>query len=323
MMRTLTRPVRVVRARLRTRRQRALHHAEVARGADLPARPDRTPIFILGAPRSGTTLLYQLLTEHLDVGYLANAHVEYPSDVSRVERERRPLATRGGSDFESEHGTTNGAAGPSEAGEFWYRFFPRAPHQVHAADATPSRTRELRAVVRLFADACGRPLVFKNVFNSLRIPVIAEALPEARFIVIERDLESNARSLLAGRVKRGDLASWWSARPDGADAVTAQHPARQVVWQAARMQHVAATELAKLAEDRSFTVSYAELCAEPARVISSIEEWLLAAGTRIGARAEAGIPQGFERRAGGSLAPELEEALGAALADATLTEAKS
>lgn len=321
MKRALTRPLRVLRARRRTRRQRALHRDEVARGAQLDARPDRVPLFVLGAPRSGTTLLYQLLTEHLDVGYLANAHAEAPSDVSRVERERSPRALRGGSDYESEHGATDGPAGPSEAGEFWYRFFPRDPHEVHDADATTTRVRELRAAVRLFADACGRPVVFKNVFNSLRIPVIAAALPEARFVVIERDLESNARSLLAGRVKRGDLVAWWSARPDGADDVADQHPARQVVWQAARMQRVAARELARLDPARSFTVSYAELCAQPGRVIASIEEWLLAGGVRIGERAEAGMPVAFERRAGGTLAPELEEALRTALADPALTGA--
>ena len=43
-----------------------------------PRRHDRPlrypPIFIVGPPRSGTTLVYQALIEYLDVGYLSNFH---------------------------------------------------------------------------------------------------------------------------------------------------------------------------------------------------------------------------------------------------------
>lgn len=315
----LTKPLKYLRARYRARIARRLHDDEVARGAQLAERRDRVPIFILGSPRSGTTLLYQLLTEQLDVGYLTNVHAAEPFDVARVERERRPRASRTASDFDSEHGETAGSAGPSEAGEFWYRFFPRDPHQVHDHDATPQRTSELRAVVRLFADACGAPVVFKNVFNSLRIPVIARALPEARFVVIERDLESNARSLLAGRIKRGDMDAWWSARPDGSAVVADATPARQVAWQAATMQRVARTELARIEPERSMVVSYTELCSAPGRVLAEIMEWLLGEGVRIGHRADAQVPEAFERREGGRIDAALDAELRAAVAE--LTEA--
>jgi len=32
------------------------------------------PLFIIGPPRTGSTLLYQLVVQRFDVGYLANRH---------------------------------------------------------------------------------------------------------------------------------------------------------------------------------------------------------------------------------------------------------
>jgi len=310
--------LRVLRARLRTLRGRIAHHRELRAGATLDARPDRTPIFVLGAPRSGTTLLYQLLVEGLDVGWLANAHAAVPGDVSRIERDRRPRAARTSSDWQSRHGATSEPWGPSELGEFWYRFVPRRPHQLHAGDATPARTSAIRAAVRLFAAACERPVVFKNVFNSLRVPVLAAALPEARFILIERDLESNARSLLAGRLQRGDLDAWWSAEPDGAAAVRADGPAAQVAWQVRRMNEVAHAELGRLDAGRSIVIGYGELCEDPVGVLDRIHAWLVEGGSDVRRRSDASLPQRFDRRRGGSLPRELEDDLRHAVASASI-----
>ena len=300
------RPFRALRARVRTLRGRRRHRAEVRRGAALPARADRTPIFILGAPRSGTTLLYQLLVEAFEVGWLANAHAADATDVSRIEREQRPRAARTPSDWESTHGATAQPWGPSELEAFWYRFFPRTPHQAGHDAATPERTRALRAAVRLFADACAAPVVFKNVFHSLRVPVLAQALPEARFLLIERELDANARSLLVGRLRRGDANAWWSARPDGAEQVDDASPATQVVWQVTTMDAVARHDLAALEPDRSLIVTYDSLCADPHALLTTIEAWLRESGVPIVRRDDARIPASFDARGGGALPPELD-----------------
>lgn len=310
--RRLTKPARWVRARIRTRLARRHHDAELRAGRDLPAQADRVPIFVLGAPRSGTTLLYQLLVEALEVGWLANAHAAEPSRAIEIERHERPRAARTSSDFESTHGATAEPWGPSEAGEYWYRFFPRARHELTDADATPRRIAAVRSAVRGFAAACEAPVAFKNVFNSLRVPVLAEALPEARFVLIERDEQANARSLLAGRRKRGDVNEWWSARPAGAERLDDADPATQVVWQVRRMNEVARRELQRIGDDRFLIVSYEQLCADPRGTVERIHAWLVAGGADV-ARRDVGLPERFEIRAGGRLDDELERQLEAAL----------
>ncbi len=312
--RRLTRPLRVVRARSRWASGLLAHRAEVRAGRALGPRDDRAPIFILGAPRSGTTLLYQLLVEAFEVGYLANAHAEHPTDVVRVEREQRPRARRDRSDFESTHGATREAWGPSEAGEYWYRFFAREPHQVDHAAPEDRTVAELRAAVRAFSDACGAPVVFKNTLNSLRVPALATALPEARFLLIERDLTDNARSLLVGRTKRGDTRAWWGARPAGADTVEADDPGTQVAWQAHQVHAVAQRELARLAPERSLHVTYDELCAAPGDLVDRVATWLAASGAQVERRAGAVLPSSFDRRGGGQLDAALEAQLAAGVA---------
>jgi hypothetical protein len=313
--RAVTRPLRAVRARVRGRIARRHHAAEVRAGRSLAERPDRVPIFVLGAPRSGTTLLYQLLVEGLDVGWLTNAHAERASDVVRVEHGAPPRDVRLGSDYDSTHGATRGQWGPSEAGAYWYRFFPRTPHEQHDADSTRERTTSIRAAVRAFADACSAPVVFKNTLNSLRVPVLAAALPEARFVLIERGLADNARSLLVGRTRReGGVDAWWGARPDGADDLAAATPAEQVTWQARVVHDVARAELERTAPARWLHVTYDELCDDPRALVARVHAWLVDGGVVVDARPADRIPARFDRRGGGMLDPALEAQLAAAVA---------
>ncbi len=307
----MIRPLRVVRARARWLRGRARHRAELRAGRSLEPRADRTPIFIVGAPRSGTTLAYQLLVEGLDVGWLANAHAARASDVVAVEQAAPGRERRLGSDFDSMHGDTRGEWGPSEAGEYWYRLLPRNRHQQGVGDVTDTLRADVAAMVRAFADAAGSSVVFKNTLNSLRVPLLAAALPEARFVLVERDLADNARSLLVGRVKRGDVDAWWSARPDGADELVASGagPAEQVVWQAREVNRVAREDLEACAAGRWIRVGYDELCDDPRGVLACVHEWLESTGALVATRDAARIPERFDRRGGGQLPAALDAAL--------------
>lgn len=309
----LLHPPRVLRARSQSTLGRLLHVLELRRGRDLPERRDRVPIFVLGAPRSGTTLLMQVLVEAFDVGWLANAHASWPGGVSFVERRQRPRAARTGSSWQSTHGATREPWEPTELGEFWYRFVPREPHELAPEQVTPRRAGAVRAAIRAFADACERPVVFKNVFNTLRVPLLAAALPEARFVLIERDLEANARSVLAARASRGGVERWWSARPAGWQQLDAAGPARQVAWQVSRINEVARRDLRQLGDQRVLVLSYAELCSRPAAVVDRLEQWLEAGGARVERRPDADIPPRFELRRGGELDPALEAELRDAL----------
>ena len=117
-----------------------------------------------------------------------------------------------------------------------------------------------------------------------------------------------------GRIERGDAAAWWSARPDGADALADATPAEQVTWQAHAVLDAARTELAHLPAEHSTHVTYDELCADPAGLVDRIHAWLAASGVELQRRPGAAVPSEFGRRGGGELAPELEQQLAVAVA---------
>ena len=303
--------VRAARARLRRARNRSLHALEVRLGRRwIDETLPHPPIFVVGAPRSGSTLLYQLLTDRFDVGYLANGHARQPGAPSLVERIRGLVRERQGElgDYRSSFGGTAGELGPSECGPFWYRFFPRRPHYV-AADAflTASR-RELRAAVGAFVEACDRSVVYKNLYSTARMEAIAAALPEALFIAIHRGLVANARSLLDGRLRvAGSYDTWWSVEPPGIERLLQLPAHEQVVEQVRALDALVARVEASIGSDRVLHLAYEDLCADPRAQLERIAAFAAAHGCELGERGA--IPASFPQRSGNTLSPELDEAL--------------
>lgn len=303
--------VAAARARLRRARNRSLHALEVRRGRRWA---DETlpfpPIFVVGAPRSGSTLLYQLLTDRFDVGYLANGHARQPGAPSLVERRRGLVRGRQGElgDYRSSFGGTAGELGPSECGPFWYRFFPRRPHYV-PADAFPaSSRRELRAAVGAFVEACDRPVVYKNLYSTARMDAIAAALPEALFVAIHRDLAANARSLLDGRLQvAGSYDTWWSVEPPGIERLLQLPAHEQVVEQVRALDALVAEVEASIGPDRVLHLAYEDLCADPRAQLERIAAFAAAHGFVLGERGK--VPASFPQHSGSPLPPALDEAL--------------
>jgi Sulfotransferase family len=271
----------------------------------------QTPIFIVGAPRCGSTLVHQLVVARFDVGYLSNLHCRLNGSPAVVERLAGRWAGRRVA-FESMHGTTSGPLAPSECGPYWYRFFRTRPQAVGADDADPERMARLRRSVAAFGAASGRPLVFKNLINSLRLEPLRQALPEALFLVVTRDLAANARSLLVGRRRRsGTYDTWWSAEPREVDRLRALAPAAQVVEQVRAVNAAVARERER-APARFCELRYEGVCEDPRGALEAVGRFAAEHGCTLRPRAD--VPARFSRPPGGPLDPAIEGELAAYLA---------
>lgn len=284
-------------AHLRRVRNRGMHAVEVRRGRRWMDEPlPYPPIFVVGAPRSGSTLLYQLLTDRFDVGYLANGHARRPGAPSIVERRRGLIRRRSGAlgDYGSSFGNTAGELGPSECGPFWYRFFPRRPHHVTAKGFPDHARRELRAAVGAFVEACGTPVVYKNVYSTVRMEALAAALPEALFVAIHRDAAANARSILDARARvAGTEDAWWSVEPPGIERMRELPPHEQAVEQVRALEAVVAQAEETIGSERVLHVAYEDLCADPHRELERVRRFAAANGATLGDRGE--VPASFAR----------------------------
>jgi Sulfotransferase family len=258
------------------------------------------PVFIVGAPRSGSTLLYQVLVQAFDVGYLSNGHCRLWGAPSVVERFRRPTPP---ASFSSRFGQTSGAGEPSECGPFWYRFFRRSPQYVPLEEADPAKLQRLRAAVRALGDAAGRPLVFKNLLCALRLAPLGTTLPEAVFVDIRRDLAANAASLLSARQSiHGGYDTWWSAEPPQIERLRTLPATEQVVEQVRAIEALVDRDRALLGEGRFLQIRYEELCDRPEEVLDAVAALAQQNGFRLARRQP--IPAKFERPGATRLDPE-------------------
>ena len=172
----------------------------------MTASGDDAPVFLVGAPRSGTSLVYKALCLHPDASWVSNWVRLFPSlpqlamlnrAAPRLPGLRRRVWFGGG-----ENAYVYGARRP-----LWERAFPMPvegePLYTRAGVASNGghsdsgvqleQLRKSFAAVRRASG--GATVVNKRVANNRRIPLLLEAFPRARFVEIVRDGRAVALSL--------------------------------------------------------------------------------------------------------------------------------
>lgn len=219
------------------------------------------PVFILSPPRSGSTLLYKVLSE--------------APDAWTTKRESHLLIE------------TIPGLHPRDRG--W------DSNRLLAADAQPHIVDELtRRLIARMSDRDGRApsagdrptLLEKTPKNCLRVPFFAAAYPDARFIYIHREPVETINSMIEGwRVPPPkfktypDLPGW--AGPTWSFLLIPgwQELNSRGVPEIAARQWATATQLlledcTALPEDRWYVADFRHLVAEPAKEIGRICDFL-------------------------------------------------
>jgi hypothetical protein len=235
------------------------------------------PVFIIAAPRSGSTLLFETLAESHSVCTLGG---EAHGAIEGAQPELRPGAPGVDSNrLERRHATPEAI---------------RRLHEEFAAQRRPAPGAQ-------GADASNLRFVEKTPKNALRIPFLDAAFPDAQFIFLWREPRANLASIIeawkAGRwvTYRGldERADPWSLLlPPGwramRDASLPQIAAFQ--WESAN--RIALDDLSKLDRSLWTTVTYEDLTANPRAVIERLAKFL-----------GIGIDAGLEQRLAAPLPP--------------------
>lgn len=161
------------------------------------------PVFIVGLPRSGTTMLYNLLCAHERAAYVTNSMNVYPNALIAIERLRTALKLdiRGERYLKDSVYTTFG--GPSELMTLWGKWTGRRVEDLDWETQPVALTEAMRAQAHVdFARvlyAFGPParrIVSKNPVFQPELLTIQAIFPDARFIHIVRDGRMVANSLV-------------------------------------------------------------------------------------------------------------------------------
>jgi hypothetical protein len=152
------------------------------------------PILIIGAPGSGTTLLYQTLCSHRDLAYITHNMLR-----AGIRKHGRLVGDRRKALFTLQNLIHRDPAStlPHEADAFWMTYFGYYYNYMTENDYTEEMAAYFRKKVLQVQNLWGRPrFVNKNLQNSFRVRLLNSIFPDAKFIHIIRDGRAVAFSLL-------------------------------------------------------------------------------------------------------------------------------
>ncbi|UCD78998.1 MAG: sulfotransferase [Desulfobacterales bacterium] len=156
------------------------------------------PIFIVGAPRSGTNIFYRTMAKHPDLAWISNITKKVPASL---------LLTRILMMFRSDHR-------PTEGNNIWQKFIGDDDESLGRKDVTRAARKFLHKVVRNNLQLFNKPrFLNKCPGNSVRIEFLKEIFPDAIFIHLIRDGRAAAYSIMRSRLKHN--GSYWSVKPPG------------------------------------------------------------------------------------------------------------
>lgn len=221
------------------------------------------PVFIIGAPRTGSTILYQLITDYLDVNYINNfkfygyRSLYICSKMSDFIFKGKPHLSK-----ESVYGNTDkeGLNAPNEGGLFFHQWLPKKHDYISAEDALNYDSHELKNYITKISNHFEKPIVFKNLNCGMRIALLTKMFPDSKFIYIKRKQEYTIQSILTARRKRNTNPNeWWSVKPKDFEKLFNKDLLKQVSLQVIHIENQIEEDLKRYSsEDNVLCLNYEE-----------------------------------------------------------------
>lgn len=241
-------------------------------------RPKYNPIFIVGSPRSGSTILYQILTNYFDLLYIDNlTSIFYRNLYFGFWLDEKIFHHRPHNCFSSRYGNTAhcGLKGPSECGMFWYQWLPRKKHFIDKNEISLEDRRQISNIIFALIRTYNKPLLFKNLNMGQRMRLIAEFAPKAKFIFIKRNSLYMAQSIFMTRKKLGIAdKDWWSVKPKNYQELNRLPLHEKIVKQIYYVEKQINEDSCLFPKNNIMILSYEELCKNPKKITSNFSNFI-------------------------------------------------
>ena len=221
--------------------------------------------FVIGAPRSGTTLLTQLLAYCFDFGYITNLAARfYLNPVLGMQLSKEVLGEDTKPSFKSHYANTDGTCGIHEFGQFWMAHLGLSSPQdvdwmVPDAENASLTLRALRAI----QSEAKKPVVMKGIYPAYASEWMNEHF-DIRWVNIWRNPLDTCLSILEARRKRlRSINKWFGWHIPLVDrwCFTSENPYREIANQVSYFQRV----YRKIAD---VTIGLESLCTDTELVLS-------------------------------------------------------
>ena len=256
-----------------------------AEQADYEDLPEAYPtLHIIGVPRSGTTLLMQLVAAHLDVAYIDNlAAAFWRAPAYGLRLSDKLLGRRRTSTYESQYGRTSRIEEPHEFGRFWLELLGYDEMIDRGAEYEERIDwKRVSLVLRNMTHAVRRTVAFKSFLLAMHLRCVQELLPKTCWVRIRRDPTENALSLL--QLRRQYLASedvWGGIKPREFSWLKDEPVYRQVAGQVFYVEQAMTRQIEAVGQHNVLELRYDEVCANPRQALAAIQDLLARNGATV------------------------------------------
>jgi hypothetical protein len=250
------------------------------------SRPARPPLFLVGNPRSGTSVFMQFLassgafsipTNLLSRFYYApflGAKIQELLTNPAYDYKKELTVDDSAAGLASDIGKTKGSLAPSEFFHFWRRFLPRYdPEYLDESDCEKIDMAGLQKGVAAIESVFAKPFAAKAIIVQYNLDVLFQGFPNSLIVHIRRDPAYVMQSILQARERfYGDRALWWSVKPKEYGLLKEMDFYHQIAGQVYYTERALAEQMLEIPEPNKLVVDYEDFCADPQSVAHAINE---------------------------------------------------
>lgn len=244
--------------------------------------PELYPILhTIGVPRSGTTLLSQLMASHTNIGYINNLIASFwRAPVYGIRLSAKLISAGMPPSYQSDFGRTYGISEPHEFGYFWSSLLHyKEMRERDPADKSMVDWGRARLILNNMTHAFGKPIVFKSFLLGWHMREVQRVLPKTCWIRLRRDPVQNAFSILDMRQKMlGSMDCWASLKPKEYAWLANEPYWRQVAGQVFFIERKHSEQISHLPSTHVLDIIYEQLCNDPLAILEKIVTFLQAQG---------------------------------------------
>jgi hypothetical protein len=228
-------------------------------------------LLIVGAPRSGTTLLYQTLTRFLPTSYFNNfsalfarAPITASVTFSRFNKQRR-------ADYHSYYGNTAGWTAPNDGFHVWNRWLGIDRYSVPRQLSLETQ-RDMQRFFNAWFASFPQPFLNKNNRNTACVPLLAAALPNVYFIEVRREPAFVVQSLLQARehIQGSKAIGWGLGSTSAASSMSMPDYTANVCAQVFHIDQMLRRDQALIAPERFISITYEDFCRAPGAIVQHV-----------------------------------------------------
>lgn len=233
-------------------------------------------IFIFGLPRSGTTLLTQLVANCFDIGYINNFTARFwKAPITGIKLSGILFDREKKSDFKSDYGRTGGIADIHDFAYFWQRWLKIR----HFSDLVDIKAKEkeidwksLKKALLNIQGKFGKGLAAKAIYLSCFMKRCQELLQRALFVYVERNELDVAVSILDARRKfQTNVKIWWGAWPPEYPKIKDLPYMEQIAGQVYYLKKFYDEQIRSINANNLVCLRLEDLCIDPLFELKKIE----------------------------------------------------